>query len=93
MSFSDGGSSNSSDSSSSSTRKAPDHTMKAHGRVEVQFHSFVNSARLLSPSPLSPGQDVGCRGVAGQVGGGKWCGSRGRRSSKCGKKNILNSKI
>jgi len=53
MSSSGGGSTNSS-SSGSSTSKAPDHTMKAHGRVEVQLHSFVNSARLLSPSPLNP---------------------------------------
>ena len=85
-----GGSSN---SSSSSTSKSPDHTMKAYWRVELQLHSFVTSAGLLSPSPLSPEQDAGCRGVAGQVGGGKWSGSPGLQNSNCGKMNILNSKI
>ena len=65
-----GGSNNSSSSSSSSsTSKAPDHTMKAHRKVELQLHSFVTSARLLSLSPLSPEQGAGCRGVAGEVGG------------------------
>jgi hypothetical protein len=88
-----GGSSNSSSSSGSSTSKVPDHTMKAHGRVELQLLPFVASARLLSPSPSSPEQDAGCRGVAGEVGGGRWCGSLGRHSSRCGKMNTLYSKI
>ena len=60
MSNSGGGSSNSSSSSSgSSTSKPPDHTMKAHGRVEVKLHSFVHSARLLSPSPLILNRTLG----------------------------------
>jgi len=82
-STSGGGSSNSNSSSSKST--APDHTMKAHGRVELHLHSFVTSAGLLSPSPLSAEHDAECRGVAGQVGRGKWCGRPRRQSSKYGK--------
>jgi hypothetical protein len=64
-STSGGGSSNSSSSSSSSTSRAPDHTTKAHGRVELQLHSFVTLAGLLSPYPLSPDHDAECRGVDG----------------------------
>jgi hypothetical protein len=66
-----GGSSNSSSSSSSSTSKAPDHTMKAHRKVELQLHSFVTSARMFSLSPLSPEYGAGCswRGVCVWGGG------------------------
>jgi hypothetical protein len=85
--------SGSSNSSFSSISKAPDHTMKAYGRVELQLHAFVTSAGLFPPSPLSSEQDVGCRGVAGEVGRGRWCGRPGRKNSRCGKANILNSKI